>query len=309
VKLNTKDESVLVDRTGVRGAPAQRLAVGLAGSSDVLSRNCGERDKLDGVDFDLTEPDPVTAALLDPWPLPQPDRERDVSGQDVIAQLPAEFHNRRVCSDAPDGAIRRRMCGAQTTGMAFTQHETKQIAEANVSGCSVVVLAHGFWLMPNSWDSWRELFEEAGYATVAPSWPGAPETVGEARRIQTALPGRWWRPWANAVSELEAEHLYDKFVVAAPGSALFQVACANLNPWSQASVDIKYRHRGPLLLVSGTEDNMVPAAVTNAAFKLQRRNRGLTEMAEVVSRGHSVTIDSGWREVAEAVLAFINRFI
>ena len=76
----------------MRGALAQRLTVGLAGPSDVLAGDRRERDKLDGVDLDLTGPDPVAAALLDPWPLPQPDRERDVSGQDVVAQLTAELH-------------------------------------------------------------------------------------------------------------------------------------------------------------------------------------------------------------------------
>jgi hypothetical protein len=84
VELNSIHERVLVDRPGVRGALAQRLAVGLAGSSDVLPRDRRERDKLDGIDLDLTGADPVAAALLDPWPLPQPDRERDISRQNVV---------------------------------------------------------------------------------------------------------------------------------------------------------------------------------------------------------------------------------
>ena len=92
MELNSIDERVLVDRPGVRGALAQRLAVGLAGSSDVLPGDRRERDKLDGVDFDLTEADLVAAAPLDPWSLPQSNRERDVSGQHVVAQLAAELH-------------------------------------------------------------------------------------------------------------------------------------------------------------------------------------------------------------------------
>ena len=85
VELDPVDERVLVYRPGVRGALAQRLAVGLAGSSDVLRRDPREGDKFDRVDFNLTEADPVAAARLDPWPLPQSDRERDVSGKDVVA--------------------------------------------------------------------------------------------------------------------------------------------------------------------------------------------------------------------------------
>jgi hypothetical protein len=93
VKLDSIDERVLVDRTGVCGAPAERLAVGLAGSSDVRAGDRCERDKLDRVDLDLTKADPVAAARLDSWPFPETDRDRDVSRQDVITQLAAEFHN------------------------------------------------------------------------------------------------------------------------------------------------------------------------------------------------------------------------
>jgi S-adenosylmethionine:diacylglycerol 3-amino-3-carboxypropyl transferase len=78
VEVNPIDESVLVDRPGVSGAPAQRVAVGLAGSSDVLPDDRRERDELDGVDLNLTRADPVAAALPDLRPLPQSDRERDV---------------------------------------------------------------------------------------------------------------------------------------------------------------------------------------------------------------------------------------
>ncbi len=92
MELNPIDESVIVDRAGVSGAPTQRLAVGLACSSHVRPSDCGERDELDCVDFDLTEADPVAAALPDLGPLPQPDRERDVSGENVAAQLAAELH-------------------------------------------------------------------------------------------------------------------------------------------------------------------------------------------------------------------------
>jgi hypothetical protein len=92
VELNSIDERVLVDRAGVRGALAQRLAVWLAGLSDVLRGDRRERDELDVVDLDLTGGDPVPAAPLDLRARPQPDRERDVSRQDVVAQLAAELH-------------------------------------------------------------------------------------------------------------------------------------------------------------------------------------------------------------------------
>ena len=92
MKLNPVDERVLLDRPGVRGAPAQRLAVGLAGSPDVPPGDRRERYKLNRLDLDLTKADAVATALLDPRPLPQSDRERDVSGENVAAQLRTEFH-------------------------------------------------------------------------------------------------------------------------------------------------------------------------------------------------------------------------
>src|SRR3954447_513129 len=103
VELDPVDEGVLVDRPRVRGAGAQGLAVGLAGQSDVRLGDRRARDKLDGVDLDQTGADPVAAALLDLWPLPQPDRERDIAGQDVIAQLAAELHTRTLAGDVPRG--------------------------------------------------------------------------------------------------------------------------------------------------------------------------------------------------------------
>src|SRR3954451_18440330 len=98
------DEGLVVDRPRVRGAVAQRLAVGLAGSPDVLRGDRRERDKLDGVDLDQAGPDPVPATLLDPWPLPQPDRPRDLAAQDGTAHLAAELHSSDASCLAQDDA-------------------------------------------------------------------------------------------------------------------------------------------------------------------------------------------------------------
>jgi pimeloyl-ACP methyl ester carboxylesterase len=279
--------------------------------------------------------------------------------------------------------------------MAITQREAQQIEEANASGRTAVVLIHGLWLLPSSWDRWRELFDEAGYATLTPSWPDDPETVEQARAnpqvfakktvgqvaghvgdvigkltgkpavighsfggllaqilagrglsaasvaidpapfrgvlplpvsaLRSAMPvlanpanrGRavtltleqFRYGWANAVSEQEARGLHDTFHVAAPGAPLFQAATANLNPWTEAKVDSTNSERGPLLIVSGGADHTVPWAIANASFKRQRRNTGVTEIVEVPNRGHALTIDGGWRLVADTALAFVKRFV
>jgi non-heme chloroperoxidase len=115
--------------------------------------------------------------------------------------------------------------------------------------------------------------------------------------------------FANAVSEEEAKELYETFAVPAPGAPLFQAAGANLNPWTEDKVDTKNPERGPLLIISGERDNTVPWAVANASYKRQKRNHGVTEIVKMPNRGHALTIDSGWREVADTALAFVRRFV
>jgi non-heme chloroperoxidase len=114
--------------------------------------------------------------------------------------------------------------------------------------------------------------------------------------------------FANAVSEEEAKELYDTYAVPASGAPLFQAATANFNPWTEAKVDSKNPDRGPLLIISGEKDHTVPWAIANASFKKQQRNHAVTEITEMPNRGHALTIDSGWREVADTALGFVKRF-
>jgi len=114
--------------------------------------------------------------------------------------------------------------------------------------------------------------------------------------------------FANAVGEEEAKELYETFAVAGSGVPLFQAATANLNPWTEAKVDSKTPQRGPMLIVSGGRDHTVPTTIAKAEYKKQSRNEGVTEFVEFSDRGHALTIDNGWREVADAALAFVRRF-
>jgi non-heme chloroperoxidase len=115
--------------------------------------------------------------------------------------------------------------------------------------------------------------------------------------------------WANAVDPAEARRLYEEFHVAAPGLPIFQAAMANLNPGAETRADTRNPERGPLLIFTGEKDHAVPPAMSNAAFKKQRSNPGVTELAEMSNRGHSLIIDSGWREVADRALEFVKRFV
>jgi pimeloyl-ACP methyl ester carboxylesterase len=114
--------------------------------------------------------------------------------------------------------------------------------------------------------------------------------------------------FANAVSEEEAKQLYETYSVPTPGKPLFQAATANLNPWTEAKVDTANPGRGPLLIISGERDHTVPPAIANASYKQQQDNQGVTEIVQMPNRGHALTIDHGWREVADTALAFVKRF-
>jgi len=115
--------------------------------------------------------------------------------------------------------------------------------------------------------------------------------------------------FANAVGEDEAKELYATFAVPASGAPLFQAATANVNPFTEARADSKNPGRGPMLIISGEKDNTAPPAITDAIYKQQSRNPGVTEAVLMPNRGHALVIDSGWREVCDTSLAFIRRFV
>lgn len=274
----------------------------------------------------------------------------------------------------------------------LTDWERAEIERANSTGLRPVVFVHGLWLLASSWQNWRDLFEEAGFATIAPGWPDDPDSVAEAladpdvfahkmvgqvtdhyleaiaalnvgaavvghsfggliaqkiagtgasvstvaidpapfrgvlplpaSSLKSAAPvltnpanlGRavaltfdqFKYGWTNNLSEEESRHLYETYHVPTSGVPLFQAATANLNPFSETKVDTKNPERGPLLIINGTDDNTVPLAIAHASYRLQERNEGITEIVEVPGRGHSLTLDSGWREVADIALNFVE---
>jgi pimeloyl-ACP methyl ester carboxylesterase len=114
--------------------------------------------------------------------------------------------------------------------------------------------------------------------------------------------------FANTLSEDEAKELYATYSVPTPGEPLFEAAFANLNPWTEVKVDTKNPKRGPLLILDGEKDHVVPWAIANASYKRQRRNDGVTEIMKIPGRGHALTIDHAWQEVADIALAFVQKY-
>ena len=113
--------------------------------------------------------------------------------------------------------------------------------------------------------------------------------------------------FGNAIPESEAHELYEQFAVPGSGVPVFQAAAANLNPWTEDTVDTKNPERGPMLIVAGENDHTVPVAISTASYHREQRNAAPTEFTVLPQRGHSLTIDSGWREVADTALAFVKQ--
>jgi non-heme chloroperoxidase len=138
------------------------------------------------------------------------------------------------------------------------------------------------------------------------AWPVLKNPANRNRAIPlTAQQFRY--AFGNAVTERESQQLFERYAVPGAGMPLFESAAANLNPWTEDAVE-RNPDRGPMLLIAGAEDHTVPPAVVKASYGLERRDDAVTEYLEIPGRGHSLTIDNGWEEVAEAALRFVERF-
>jgi len=112
--------------------------------------------------------------------------------------------------------------------------------------------------------------------------------------------------FANAVSLEESKDLYERWAIPTPGKPLFEAASANLSRNSPAKVGTRNASRGPLLVTAGGKDRTVPKAISSATVKLYRHSSAVTDLREFPDRGHSLTIDSGWPEVADVALAWLG---
>jgi non-heme chloroperoxidase len=138
------------------------------------------------------------------------------------------------------------------------------------------------------------------------AWPVVQNPANRNRAIPLTY-DQFRYAFANAVGEDEAQKLYETYAVPAAGTPLFASAAANFNPWTEAKFE-NDDDRGPLLVIAGEKDHTVPAAVAQAAFELESTNISPTEYLEMPGRGHSLTIDRGWQDVADVALRFAQRF-
>jgi pimeloyl-ACP methyl ester carboxylesterase len=113
--------------------------------------------------------------------------------------------------------------------------------------------------------------------------------------------------FGNALPERECTELYERWTIPSPGKPLFEAASANFTLNSPAKVNTQNKTRGPLLLTAGGRDHTVPKAITTATRKLYHKSPAITDFVEFPDRGHSLTIDSGWREVAQYAVDWLGK--
>lgn len=112
--------------------------------------------------------------------------------------------------------------------------------------------------------------------------------------------------FGNALTQEESDALFERWTIPSPARPLFEAAVANFSLHSPAKVETKNEERGPLLLISGTKDHTVPDKVTRSTLKQYRDSTAVTELKQFEGRGHSLTIDGGWNDVANAILDWLK---
>jgi alpha-beta hydrolase superfamily lysophospholipase len=145
-------------------------------------------------------------------------------------------------------------------------------------------------------------------AQVASSFPVLRNPANRKRAVSLTT-AQFRGSFGNALSEEESAQLHDQWTIPGPGRPLFQAALANATPKSRAAtaVDTHKADRAPLLIVSGGKDRTVPESVTRATFKMYGKSAAVTEFRDFPNRGHSLTVDSGWSEVAQTALDWLKK--
>src|SRR3954452_3533768 len=127
---------------------------------------------------------------------------------------------------------------------------------------------------------------------------------GNRKRAVSLTQSQFRYGFGNALPPEEADRLHGLWTIPSTAKPLFQAAVANTTPRSRAAtaVDTRRGDRAPLLIISGGADHTVPGSVSRAAYKLYGKSAAVTEFREFPDRGHSLTVDSGWSEIAQTVL-------
>jgi pimeloyl-ACP methyl ester carboxylesterase len=142
------------------------------------------------------------------------------------------------------------------------------------------------------------------FAQLRSAFPvlGNPLNRGRAKALTEA---QWRYGFGNALTQEESDALWEQWSIPSPGKPLFEAAAANFSPKSPAKIYTANNTRGPLLITAGTADHTVPYVSAKAAYGLYKKSGAVTDFHEFDGRGHSLTIDHGWRDVANTSLSWM----
>lgn len=141
---------------------------------------------------------------------------------------------------------------------------------------------------------------------LAAGWPALRNPFRPKRSVSlTAEEFRY--SFGNTLSREESTELYTMWSVPSPALPFFQLALASIS--SQATkVNVANAERGPLLLIAAGRDNMAPPSVVHAQHALYyKSSAAVTDLQEFEGRGHSLHIDTGWREIAVFTFNWLKR--
>lgn len=212
----------------------------------------------------------------------------------------AREHPERQAGTGIAGAVERyaRIADSAGTGLVIIGHGLGGLIAQNLLGQGLAAAAIAIDPVPARGVL---VFSPAQLRAAFPVWR-SPANRGRSVSL-TAAQFRY--AFGNAVSERESAQLHEAWSIPAPGRPLFEAAFANLNPHSPAKVSTRNPARGPLLLISGQKDHAVPDAVTYSTSRQYRHSTAVTDLRQAAGRGHSLTVDSGWEEVARMALNWL----
>lgn len=141
-------------------------------------------------------------------------------------------------------------------------------------------------------------------SAIRSTWPVL-RNPANRRRAVPLTPDQFHYAFTNTLTETESKQVYDRYHVPAARHILFEGAFANFNPHAATRVHFDNPDRAPLLLIaSGGEDHIIPAAVNKENAAHYDKSTAITAYAEFPGRSHYTLGQPGWEQVADYALAW-----
>jgi pimeloyl-ACP methyl ester carboxylesterase len=269
--------------------------------------------------------------------------------------------------------------------------ESMRCKDKQMNPPKTILLIHGLWVTPLSWEKFQRRYESLGYRVLAPAWPGIGGDVEDMNRDPSGLNGigireviahyaaiirslpeppiimghsygglitqllidqgfgsagvaidsvpprgiiilpwstiwsltpaflrpatwfrgtfafsfrKFWKVFANTLTESEAREAYAEQAIPASGRAILQAALANVTPRGLSTINFRNPTRAPLLFIAGEKDVIMPASLNRKNARKHQASPALTEYKEFPGRSHYIIAEKGWEEVADFALTW-----